>query len=109
MKSSVKKVLLSGVAAAAVTSVLAAGPAAAAESPVAKRESASMVASPLSYEYNYSLGWSFFYNPTSVMTAADTYFKDTFPFSSDCGAYTDLPPVTDPPVRCNLFFLEVVP
>jgi hypothetical protein len=46
-----------------------------------------------------------FYCPTSVMTAADTHFRDTFPFSSDCRAYTDLPPVTDPPVRCNLFFL----
>ncbi|MFD3330469.1 hypothetical protein [Streptomyces sp. NPDC058701] len=107
MNFAVKRVLLSGLTAAAMASVLTTVPASASEAPAVQKpgNSASLVVSPYSYEYDYSLGFSLILDPASVMTAADTTFKSTFPFASDCGAWSDLPPVTDPPVRCDLFFL----
>ncbi|MGQ4363569.1 hypothetical protein [Streptomyces sp. SAS_272] len=60
------------------------------------------VSSPLSYEYDYSLGSSFFYTGESVMSGAARTFLSTFPVPANCGSYSQLPPAQTPPVRCNL-------
>ncbi|MEU1280287.1 hypothetical protein [Streptomyces sp. NPDC005805] len=80
-------------------------------SPVAsakeKLESQGMVPvdSPLSYEYNYTIGFSPFYTPQMIMNGADAHFKDTFPFPSNCAPFNDLPPVHSPTYSCDLYFL----
>ncbi|MGW7428804.1 hypothetical protein ACWGIN_04560 [Streptomyces sp. NPDC054861] len=67
-----------------------------------QQQAQAWVDSPLSYEYSYSLGTSFFYSPESVMAGAASKFVDTFPFEVDCGQFAQLPPKHEPPYKCNL-------
>lgn len=79
--------------------------ASASEAPEAKKAPAgvtSWIDSPLSYEYDYSLGWSFFYSPEMVMDGADTHFYATFPFDENCGSFGNIPPLHSPYYVCTL-------
>ncbi|MFF8848312.1 hypothetical protein ACF08N_37670 [Streptomyces sp. NPDC015127] len=101
MKIFLKKLSIAMLATAAMAGAAPTG-ASAAELGPGTTSAAPWVDSPLSYEYDYSLGMSFFYDAEMVANGADTHFYDTFPFEEHCGSFGNLPPEHNPPFTCYL-------